>query len=178
MPAPLLIAAVAAQVGGAVWNAASAKKAGDKARKIGDFNARVAELQATDALARGTQDAQQIRSYGRGLIGTQRAGYAGQNVNVNSGSAVDVQADTAYAAEQDAQRRIANAEREAWGYRIDAENARLGGQSAQGAAYAQAAGSLLGTGSSLALAAYGWQKPAPTFNTGYANAPFYMSSRS
>jgi len=144
-----------------------------------DYNANVAELQAADATKRGAEEEQRFRTQVKGLIGSQRAGFGGQGVKVDNGSAADVQADTRYLGEQDALTIRHNAAREAWGYQVQAEDLRQGaaikrkGAAAtrEGGTYAAAAGraaqtqarigavtSVLGTGSSLVLDRYGWSR--------------------
>ncbi len=178
---PLVIWAVstAVQVKGQLAQGKAAKKAGDAALDIGrdvqdleNYNASVAELQAEDAIARGHDEEGRFRAGVRGLIGSQRAGFAGQNVDVGVGSAVDVQADAAFLGELDALTIRNNAAREALGYHVEAENATRRGQIAlkqgqygQQAGYAQAsgakwaaAGTILGaatTASSLLYQRYG-----------------------
>ena len=118
-------------------------------------------MQARDALGRGAEAASRQRAVTRGVIGTQRAGYAGQNVDVGVGSAIDVQADAALLGELDAQTLIQNAEREAWGYKVEgadrrmaADVARKGGAAQASAITWGAAGSTLTGASSLLLQRY------------------------
>lgn len=159
---------------GQIMNAVGQKKAGAAAKDAGEaeaqrleYNAGVTGLQAADAVTRGAEEEQRFRSTVRGLIGSQRAGFAGQGVDVGSGSAVDVQADAAYLGELDALTIRSNAQREAWGYRVQGEDlrmaagvARRGGQAAQTAARWNTASSILGSGSSLLLQRYGWDRRA------------------
>ena len=161
---------------GAVTKAVAAKKQGNAAGRAADsqaqqyeFNAGIADLQAQDATQRGLEEEQKFRSQVRGLIGTQRAGFAGQNVSVGDGSAADVQGDTAFLGEQDARKIRANAQREAWGYQVQAEDlrkgadvARKGGQAARAAGTIGAIDAVVGTGSSLLLSRYGWDRAVPT----------------
>ena len=142
----------------------AAKEAGESQAQREEYNAAVADLQAEDALVRGAEEESRFRTSVRGLIGKQRAGFAGQGVEVGSGSAADVQADAAFLGELDARQIRANAQREAWGYRVEAADrrmgadvARRGGQAAQTAARWGAAGTVLG-GSSLLLDRYRWGK--------------------
>lgn len=142
--------------------------------ELSDYNASVADLQATDAVARGTQQENRFRVGVRGLIASQRAGFAGNNVDVGFGSSVDVQADAARLGELDALTIRTNAAREAWGYKVQAEDLRRRAQiqRQEGAAYgqagnvaasagnAQAIGTLLGTGASLLQAKYGFKSTA------------------
>lgn len=151
-----------------------------------DFNAQVAELQAQDALGRGQDEESRFRTSVRGLLGSQRAGFGGQGVDVGFGSAADVQADAAYLGELDALQIRTNAQREAWGLEVQAEDlragaatarkgaaaARLGGESAAAAGRAgqsagrwQAGATLLGGTSSLLLARYGWDRPGSAGRT-------------
>jgi hypothetical protein len=97
------------------FSAAGQVRAGNAAGELADYNAAVLDQRAIDARARGQEDESRFRSRIRQLIGSQRAGYAGQNVDVGTGSAADVQADTAYLGELDALQLRANAVREAWG---------------------------------------------------------------
>jgi len=64
--------------------------------------AEIADLQAKDAIERGALDEQRFRQSIRATIGAQRAGFAGANIDVGYGSAVDVQADAAFLGELDA----------------------------------------------------------------------------
>jgi hypothetical protein len=148
---------VGLMVGGTIWNAVGQIKSGNAAKKIGDFNAAADEAQAVDALLRGKEDEGRFRTEVRGMIGSQRAGLATNNVDVGFGSAVDVQADAAFLGELDALTLRNNAAREAWGFRIDAENARLGGQQRQRESRYAAAGTILGAGGSLLAARYGYR---------------------
>jgi hypothetical protein len=155
MPAaiPIFIGLAA---GGTALDVFGKIKAGNAANRIGEFNARVAETQAADALARGAEDEHTFRAQVRGVIGSQRAGFSGQNVDVGGGSALDVQADAAFLGELDALTIRNNAAREAWGYRQEAENARLGGSQAQSASRWGAASSIVGGAASILQMKYGW----------------------
>ena len=131
-------------------------KSGSNQNKLAQFNAQVSEQQATDALMRGKDDEERFRQGVKTLIGSQRASFAGNNVDIASGSAADVQADAAFLGELDAQTIRTNAMREAWGYRQQAEEYRRGGQAALSAArWGAAETALSGTGSIL-LQRYGW----------------------
>ena len=94
---------------------------------LSDYNAQVAELQAEDAVDRGFEAESRFRSQVRGAIGAQRAAFAGGNIDVSFGSAVDVQADAAFLGEMDALQIRTNAAREAWGYKVQATNYRMEG---------------------------------------------------
>ena len=146
-----------------VMQAASARKAGAQARAQGEYagnvqeqNALLAEINADDALARGTLDENQLRGTVKGILGAQRTGYAGSGVDLSSGSVADVTADTALQGEVDALRIRNNAKFEQWGYQVEAAQLRSGatmsrqaGRSQQSSANLAAVGSLLTTGVQL-----------------------------
>ena len=205
-------AAAGLMIGGAVLSGVSQYGAGQAAKRVGEVNARgieeaselnaqlveegtetnsqllefnagLAEMKAKDALYRGREEERRFRDEVRGLIGTQRTLYAAGNVDVGSGSALDVQTDTAYQGELDALQIRVNASREAWGFtsesqalkfeaantrrlgrlqargirtsaRYDALSSRMGGQAAASAGKYAAVGSILGGAGSGALAIY------------------------
>jgi hypothetical protein len=150
---------------GQVKQGNAAKQSGEAAAQREEFNANVADVMGQDALARGDEETSLFRTQVRQLIGTQRAGFAAQNVEVGSGSAQAVQADTAYLGELDTQRIQANAAREAWGYQVEAQDRRLAakysrasGQAAATASRWAAGATALNGAGSLAATAYGWQR--------------------
>lgn len=177
--------AIAALAEGA-WSAYQHHQAGNQEKKAGqaeqaaandqadlsDYNAKVATLQGEDAIARGTLEEQRFRTQVRGIIGQQRAAFAGNNVDVSFGSAVDVQADAAFLGELDALTIRTNAMREAWGYNVQAEDltrqaaitrktgvaAAASGNARASAENYAAVGSLLGTGTSLLQTRYGFTR--------------------
>lgn len=100
------------------------REAAESQAGLADYNAAVAKLQAQDAIARGREEESQYRQQVAGMIGSQRAGFAGANIDVSSGSALDVQADAAFLGELDALTIRNNAAREAWGYEVEAEDQR------------------------------------------------------
>lgn len=140
---------------GTAVSAIGSIKAGNAQKRIAEFNAAVAEQQAVDALARGAEDEANFRAGVRGLLGTEKAGFAAQGVDIGVGSPVDVQEDTAFLGELDALTIRTNAAREAWGYEVEAENFRRGGAIAQTTGRFQAATTILGTGASLLSARLG-----------------------
>ena len=173
-----------ASIATGAWNAYQQHKAGQQEKKAGelqqeaandqaslsDYNAEVADLQAQDALARGDLAEQRFRTGIKGIIGSQRAAQAASNVDVGFGSALDVQADAAYLGELDALTIRTNAAREAWGYKVEGEDLRrqaeitrktgvqLAAAGRQRATQANlaAAGTLLGSATSLVQMRYGF----------------------
>lgn len=139
-----MTAMVGLSLGGAALGAAGTLAAGDYNKEIADYNAKVAELQAADALDRGAEAEGRHRVNVRGLIGAQRAALAAQGVDVASGSALEVQLDTAGRGEVDALRIRSNAAREAWGYEVQATDSRMRGELAQMEAKSRATSTILG----------------------------------
>lgn len=161
----------------------AAKAVGDSQAKVAEaqaqeleFNGRVADAQATDAQARGVDSEGRFAQSVRGLIGTQRTGYAGQGVAVDSGSAADVQTDASTLGATDLRTMRGNAQREANGFRVQAQNyrtdagiarqggeiARRAGQNAETAANLGIVSTVVGGTSSLLLQRYGWKDPGST----------------
>jgi len=155
------------------------RKSAEAQAELADYNQAVADLQAEDAVDRGAEAESRFRTQVRGAIGAQRAAFAGGNIDVGFGSAVDVQADAAFLGEMDALQIRTNAAREAWGFKVQAEDyrrrgdimrregvnaeeaarinanaQRQSGGAAQTASYWGAASSLLGGGASLLAMRY------------------------
>jgi hypothetical protein len=89
-------AALAIMAGGTAMSAYGQMKSGRDTNKLFQQNAQIAEYQAKDAEARGKVGEKQSRRMTEKVIGSQRVSLAGQGVDVNRGSALDVQADAAY----------------------------------------------------------------------------------
>jgi hypothetical protein len=139
---------------------------------LSDFNAGIAAKQGQDALERGAEQESKFRVQVRGMIGSQRAGFASGGVDVNTGSPLAVQADTAASGELDALTIRNNAMRQAWGYDVQSYDLRQkaaierqtgvmqaeAGEEAASSADIGAAGTLLGGGGSLFLQRFGYGK--------------------
>jgi len=93
--------------------------------QIAAVNEKLAENKAADALQQGSVAEAQSRAQTRQIVGRQIAGFGAQNV-VESGSALDVLGDTYAIGNTDIQRIRYNAARQAWGFGMDAYNAKAG----------------------------------------------------
>ena len=102
-------------------NANAAKLEGEFQSSMYQSNARIQALMATDAINRGEKEAVKAKQAANRLIGSQRVAMGAQGIDLESGSALDIQAETASLGAQDALTIRNNAWREAWGYRT-AEN--------------------------------------------------------
>jgi hypothetical protein len=85
--------------------------------KVADDNAKLAETYAQGAIATGQAEEQAQRRKTAALMGQQRATTGASGVLVDSGSSLDVTADTAMLGELDAQTVKNNAEWNAYKYR-------------------------------------------------------------
>lgn len=92
---------------------------GRQAKKAAKRNAVLAQAQANDALLRGVVEESRYRREVAGVLGAQRATFGFRNVT-QSGTALEILADTAMIGSEDEQTIRNNAAREAWGYRNDA----------------------------------------------------------
>lgn len=112
--------------------------------KVAKYNAKVADIQATEAVRLGGEDIARTQRAGSQAIGSQRAGFAAQGVEVNSDTAAQVQEDTARAVAEDVVAIRNNARREAWGYKVRATDTRAQGRQARYQGFTDAAGTVLG----------------------------------
>lgn len=135
---------VAMSLAGGVMGAQNAQQQGAFQSFMGEQNAGYKELAAQDAEKRGSVDADRYRRQVTQMIGSQRAGFAAGGIDVNSGTAAEIQDDTAAFGEFDALTIANNAAREAWGYRVGAQNDRLNARMAVSNAKSSATGSILG----------------------------------
>lgn len=146
MAAPIIIGAalgVGGTLMGAYANARALEAQGYAQRQAFEMNAKFAEFNAKQALERGDEAAKAYKDHVNKTIGTQRASYAAQGVDVNSGSAMEVQKQTAELGAQDVLTIKNNAWREAWGMRVEAGNSRIQAQYAESTANATARATLL-----------------------------------
>jgi|6_EtaG_2_1085325.scaffolds.fasta_scaffold01903_5 hypothetical protein len=119
---------------------------GDYQKSIFDINARFAEVNAKDAIKRGDKEAIALKKQAKRLIGSQRASLAAQGVDIETGSALDIQEDTAVLAQDDVMTIKNNAWKEALGYRVEAFNFRNQGKFAKLSARNKARNTLLTSG--------------------------------
>lgn len=108
-------------------NARSYEMQGKFQKQQYEFNAKLVEEQAADSIVRGDKEAHLLKKQARRIIGSQKASLAAQGIEIDEGSALDIQADTAHAAELDAITIRNNAQREAYGYKMTALDYRTRG---------------------------------------------------
>lgn len=112
------------QLGGAYAQSEMMRGQGELARANAEFeatqqeiNSRFAEVRATEIIEQGDQAAKEHQQKVRQSVGTQRAILAAQGIDIDVGTAADIQEDTAEIGALDATRIKNNAWREAFGYK-------------------------------------------------------------
>ncbi len=144
--------AFTALAGGA--QAYSQHQQGKAEAKVATQNARLANQQADDRTRLGMIEEQRVRNQTRQAMGTQNAALAANGVELGSGSAGEILSQTAGMGEQDAYLARANALREAWGFKVDANNYYNSRRMIKSGAKGAIAGTVLSTGAQ-AFGAYG-----------------------
>jgi hypothetical protein len=123
LPAAMLAASAANTVSGyasARRNATLAQQQGDYQANAYNQNASIEDREAADAIARGHEAELRSRAGTRGLVGSQRASFAAQGIDIGDGSAQDVVSNDAALGELDALAIRNNARRQAYGYQTQA----------------------------------------------------------
>lgn len=116
--AGLALSAVGTGVGvmGSMQQASAQKSAANYQSAIAANNAKIASDNATRAGQAGEAQAAQVQQETRAKVGAIKAAQAANGVNVNTGSAVDVQSSAAELGELNAITLRSNAARQAYGY--------------------------------------------------------------
>jgi len=135
-----------ARLYGGLLEAESYRAQGAYQQMVANFNSDLSLMQAEDAVQRGESTASRIKTQANQLQGTQRAAYAAQGVEVDSGSAAEIQADTKRMATLDAITARNNAAREAWGFKVQAFNYRTQGEMAKRGADSKAVSTIITSG--------------------------------
>lgn len=147
--------AVAISVIGAAVSAASQYQAGQSQKEAANYNARMQERAANDALNRGAIEASQVKDKTRRLISAQIAASGAAGFDSSTGTNLDLSTEAAGFGELDALKTINNSQRQAAGMSAQANLDRFQGAAASRAGTMNAAGTLLsGAGSAY----YGFKK--------------------
>jgi hypothetical protein len=141
------------------YGAYTQNKAGREQQNLANANAALLESQAKDEVAIGEEEVLANRRRVRKAVGQQRADFAGQGVDVGSGTALDIQNETQEMGAVDEATIRRNAFRRAWNINTQASNQRLGGKYARRAGRNQAIGTVLG---GVGQASSYWDGSAPT----------------
>jgi hypothetical protein len=118
--------------------------------------ARIGEAQAEQALQLGNIEEDRQRARVRAAIGSQRVALAANNIDTSSGTALDLIGETAQFGEEDALAIRANAAREAWGYKVGANDSRNQAKLTKAAGKNKSTATLLNTGAQLGSQGYSY----------------------
>ena len=129
---------------------------GEYQKAMSEINARNAEIMARKRLEKGEEEA---KLYGQKLnqtVGTQRVSYAAQGVDIDDGSAAEIQKQTFEIGADDIEQLRNNAFLEAMGYKSQAQDIRRQGDmalvGARTAASQTILGAAIGAGQTMASA--------------------------
>ena len=136
--------ALGASVGGTVLSAGSAYQQGQAAKQTAANNAQTAEVAAQDAQRRGEEEAMSVQRKGAALKSAQRVSLASRGLDLQYGTAADLQDQTDFFTQSDVATTRTNAGREAWNSRARGQQILARGQADATNAMLQAGGSLLG----------------------------------
>lgn len=153
-PTTLMVASLALTGASGLYSASAAREAGKYEQQVANRNAAIADQQAEQARQIGNMDEERQLRRVRAALGSQRAALAANGLDINSGTALDLQAETAGFGAADALNLRSNALREAWGFNVEATNQRNSGRAARAQGRNAAIGTLLTTGASMAGQAY------------------------
>ncbi|HEE9896937.1 TPA: hypothetical protein R8G28_000227 [Citrobacter freundii] len=98
---------------------------------VANQNADIAEAQAQDSINRGNAQADEVRRRNRQAAGTQAATMGATGADLSTGGALDIFGDTAQFGALDALTTVNNAQREAYGYEVQAANYKAQASSAR-----------------------------------------------
>lgn len=169
----LAIAGAAASAGGQVLGGIATNNAASYQATVAANNAKIAEQNAVYTEQAGEVAAANEGRKGAAKLGVLKVGQATSGVNVNTGTAVNVQAGERETNQLDTETVLANADLKAYGYRTattgfeaESELAKAKGTQAEEAGYIGATGSLLSAASSVGGK---WTGGAPSPSPGVAN---------
>lgn len=124
-------ALAAAQLAGSYQQADLIKQSGDVQNSVAEMNAKFADLDAYNASREGLSESARYATVADQTIGSQRGAFAGANVDVNYGTAKDVQQDTKLTAMMNTLELQRRGREKALGFQQQALNTRLGGTMSQ-----------------------------------------------
>lgn len=151
MPIPPILAGFA--IGQGILSLKNARDQGEASEMAAEFeakqhetNARIADIQGEEAIRRGDSDAKILKSRTSQSIGARRAAAAAQGIDPDSGSAADLQESDRRQGEIDTLTLKNNAWREAWGFKVDAQNSRGNAMITRAAGQSRASNTMLAGG--------------------------------
>lgn len=139
----LMVGGLVLGAAGTAYQIDATNKAADAQEAQAAENAKVANAQAENATQAGYIEEDRQRQRTRQMLAAQRTAIAANNLDMSTGTPLELLGDTAVAGEQDALTIRANAAREAWGYKAQATDYRNQGSVAKTSAKNNATGSWL-----------------------------------
>ena len=136
--------AVAISVVGTAISATGTYEAGQSQKAAADYNAKVQNNAAKDALQRGADSAEQNTEKTRRLLATQNATMGANGLVTSTGTPLDILTNTAGLGELDSLRLLNNAQRDASGLTTQANLTQFQGNQAADAGTLGAAATVLG----------------------------------
>ena len=121
---PLMVASTVVSAGGAVLSGIGQKQVLDYQAQVADQNSKLAENQAQDSIQNTNLEAQRRYREISQTKGAQTAAMAANGVDLNFGSAVDVQRDTAMIGAEDLSQHYKAGNEQTKGFEINAFNYR------------------------------------------------------
>ncbi len=150
--------AAAAAVAGTAYSVYSGNQSAKQSSLNADAQSEQAQKDADAAASASAVQADRIRRLARNQSSEANAALAASGIETGAGTAININEEIIGNAEEDAALTIFNGQNQkARGY-VDASNYKLSGSQARAAANSQAVGSVLNTGSSLAMS--GWKASA------------------
>ena len=143
------VAATTMTAGSFISQGIAKQQQGRHANQVANYNARALENEAKQTRVRGVEEERLSRQRTAQLISKQRAQLGAASVEIDTGSALNIQEDVELLGEADAFRLKSNFERKAKSLEEQARITRFGGRAKLAAGEAAFTGSLLGAGGSL-----------------------------
>ncbi len=160
--------ALVAGIAGTAATAYGQVQSGLYGAEVARNNATVAKQNAEYSRQAGQQKAAVTSMKGAAQIAKMKTGQAAGNIDVNTGSAVDVQQGEREIAKLDVETVLNNAELQAYGYTVQATNFEAQAQQDEFAGFVGAAGSLLSGASSVMGGMKPMSQPMGTIGTTWA----------
>ena len=123
---------------------------GQTQKKVGEYNEKMNEYAAQDAIARGEKQAMEARRRGDMMRASQRVGMAAKGLDLGEGTALQIQDTTDFFSETDQNTARYNAAKDAWSARQSGQLARWQGQAQAQSSNLQAFSTVLGGASQVA----------------------------
>jgi len=139
-----------ASLAGSISEAGAIKAEGEFQESQFNMNARINDAKAREAIRIGDKDAAKHGKSIKRIVGSQRAALAAQGVDVNSGTAEEIQFQTLEIGREEADTIRNNAWREAFGFKKAADVDRTSGAFAKSASKFKAQNTLITGGLSAA----------------------------